>query len=847
MIVRRFLAGLLAAVAIAVAAPVLAQTPPTAPAGAPAPTPTPTPPPPPAAAPAPPPSMLPAEVTDPVERLAKNIEQAEKSIQQLKELESELQSLRTEVERIIYESTATAESLRPQLAEVKSQIEKLGPPPAAGQPPESPTVQAERARLNMLAGQLDGAVKTTELAWVRAKQLIDRITVIRYQLFTRNLFERRDSPLRPTVWRDVSARLDGVVNRLQYYGGDWLGWAQLKSGMLWLLGLASAALFLILRLTALIVARRHFVRRPSPPTFFERVMKASWIAPIKAAAGIATALAIYGGLDSLDLLFAPWATLAREVVEGVIVFACASALITVALNPRYPSWRLIPLADRTAASVSIIMKAFVGVYAIDTVLTELGRVLYVPLTLQIAQAFLVSVTFFLLLLTLLATRLVPQSGNDRPVNGHTYVDRPIAIWEPLWVKVPVAVLAASILAASSLGYIALGSFISHQVVLSGMVLTGAFIAYLAIRAATRERPDGRHVLGQFFENRFRIEPHRGRQMAKLIELTGTLTVVTAALPLLMIQWGYSWSDIRDFFKALLFGFEVGQFRISLFRILVGIALFIALLFATRLMQRWLRDGMLHTSRVDIGIANSVDTAVGYAGVAIAALLAASYAGFDVTSLAIVAGALSVGIGFGLQSIVNNFVSGLILLVERPIKVGDWIVVGDQQGSVRRISVRSTEIETFDNASLIVPNSELISGRVLNWTHRNLQSRQVIKVSTDPVADPRQVLDMLVKAAKAHPLVQKTSEPLATLDYFGVDKLDFTLRFILADLNQGLKASSEVRVAILDAFREAGVITPMFMAPMPLPGAPANMPQTGMPALPAQQPPPAPMTAAQAKV
>ena len=195
----------------------------------------------------------------------------------------------------------------------------------------------------------------------------------------------------------------------------------------------------------------------------------------------------------------------------------------------------------------------------------------------------------------------------------------------------------------------------------------------------------------------------------------------------MLQWGFSGADIRDWFKSLFFGLEIGQFRISLARILLGIVLFIALLFATRLFQRWLRERALQQTRMDPGIANSIDTVVGYAGIALAALLAVSYAGFDITNLAIVAGALSVGIGFGLQSIVNNFVSGLILLIERPIKVGDWIVVGDQQGHVRRISVRATEIETFDRASLIVPNSELITGRVLNWTHRNSLGAVKVKV------------------------------------------------------------------------------------------------------------------------
>ena len=187
--------------------------------------------------------------------------------------------------------------------------------------------------------------------------------------------------------------------------------------------------------------------------------------------------------------------------------------------------------------------------------------------------------------------------------------------------------------------------------------------------------------------------------------------------------GFSGADIRDWFKSLFFGIEIGQFRISLARILLGIVLFIALLFATRLIQRWLRERALQQSRWIPGSPTPSTPWLATSASCSPRLVSVSYAGFDITNLAIVAGALSLGIGFGLQSIVNNFVSGLILLIERPIKVGDRVVIGDQQGLVRRISVRATEIETFDRASLIVPNSELITGRVLNWTHRDLLRRR----------------------------------------------------------------------------------------------------------------------------
>ena len=257
---------------------------------------------------------------------------------------------------------------------------------------------------------------------------------------------------------------------------------------------------------------------------------------------------------------------------------------------------------------------------------------------------------------------------------------------------------------------------------------------------------------------------------------------------------------------MFFGLEIGQFKISLARILLGIVLFIALLFATRVFQRWLRERSVQT-RLDPSIANSVDTVVGYVGVALAALLSVSYAGLDITNLAIVAGALSVGIGFGLQSIVNNFVSGLILLIERPIKVGDRVVVGDQQGLVRRISVRATEIETLDRASLIVPNSELITGRVLNWTHRDSLGAVNVKVGVGYNSDPEQVIAILMKCAEDHPDVLRTPAPGAALESFGDSALLFNLRVSLPDIDKAGAVQSDLRVAIFKALGTAGIEIP----------------------------------------
>jgi len=621
--------------------------------------------------------------------------------------------------------------------------------------------------------------------------------VMRHAIFTKNLMERLPSPLLPGLWRDLFNEAPGVIHRFNYLADDWLHWADPKRLQLSLLFVAVVLLFIVLwRLTTRLTGRRAIAPDGPAPSFFERAKVVAWIAPLRALAAVAAAMLLYGGLDALGLLYPPWVRAAAAILKAIVIFSAVSALITGVLAPREPNWRLVALADASAARISRLLMGMAAVYAIDVALTEISRAFFVPLTLSVVQSFVSSTAFAALLIGVLLTPFAAQAGAP-PVSRH--YPRPLKL--PLWA------IAIGILATALSGYVALARFLTQQLVLTGIVIVVGWLAYLAIRAVTREPPQRSFPVGEILETRFGLDGPRRNQLARLTELALTLAVVIAAIPLLMLQWGFSGADIRDWFTLILFGMEVGQFRISLARILLGIILFIALLFATRLFQRWLREKALQQTRMDPGIVNSIDTVVGYACIAFAALLAISYAGFDITNLAIVAGALSVGIGFGLQSIVNNFVSGLILLIERPIKVGDRIVVGDQQGLVRRISVRATEIETFDRASLIVPNSELITGRVLNWTHRDSLVAVSVKVGVSYASDPEQVIDILLKCATAHPDVLRFPEPGAVFANFGDSALMFELRVSLPDIGKAVAVQSALRTAIFKALRAAEIEIP----------------------------------------
>ena len=211
--------------------------------------------------------------------------------------------------------------------------------------------------------------------------------------------------------------------------------------------------------------------------------------------------------------------------------------------------------------------------------------------------------------------------------------------------------------------------------------------------------------------------------------------------------------------------------------------------------------------LNAGIQNSIRAMLGYIGFILAMLIAISTLGVDLSKLAILAGALSVGIGFGLQNVVNNFVSGLILLAERPIKVGDWVVVGDRQGYVKKINVRATEIMTFDRASVFIPNSNLIANPVLNWTHADKTGRVIIPVGVAYGSDTNKVRDILFAIAKDHPKVMVNPAPSVIFKGFGNSALDFELRAFLKEVDQIMSVTSDLCFAINDTFRLQNIDIP----------------------------------------
>jgi small-conductance mechanosensitive channel len=712
--------------------------------------------------------------------------------------DARLAELRVQAEAIVGEMRSTSDAMRTRVEQIQARLKNLGEPPAAGQPPEAPAVVEERNRLLNERSELNIIVDDAGQLSNSATQVANTITNLRRTLFTQTLF--RHTELSGELFADAGNALVAEVRNFGSTFGSWISfvWKFKKLQLLGALALSlgSAMLFISggYRLFGRFIRRNDHER----PSYIRRLSVAFWSTVIQTVSLAAFLVASFLFLDGFNVLRTDITPIVVTFFGFVWFVNFVWKLTYGVLAPGEPEWRLVRITNRGARLLTLAVLAMAIVNGLDYLLGAISEALNSPLVLTIVKSLLASVIIGLILIAIsfIQPRLV--EGEDLDAPGHRWPR-----FFPLFLRVMGLLLILSVLT----GYVGLARFVSTQIVLTGAVIVLIYIGLLSGRAISKQGAFTDTAAGRRLAERF----HFGEVSLDQAGLVAGLGIYAFALilgiPLILLTWGFQIADIEAWIYSFFTQIRIGNISISIVGILGGILLFGLGFVVTRWVQKWIDGNVLARSQVDLGVRNSVKTGIGYLGVGLAVIVGVSAAGIDLSSFALVASALSVGIGFGLQNIVSNFVSGLILLVERPFKVGDHVVTGATEGIVKRISVRATEIETFRKQSIIVPNSDLINSPVGNWTHRNKIGRSEVPVAVSSHSDPQKVMDILLELVDQVPEVLRNPEPHVEFLTFGASSLNFELRFHLADMGEGLRIRNNLRIAILKRFREEGIEIP----------------------------------------
>ena len=492
----------------------------------------------------------------------------------------------------------------------------------------------------------------------------------------------------------------------------------------------------------------------------------------------------------------------NSVLFYLLYVILARAIARVTFAPYNEKWRLINVSSEKA--VKIVRSLYISIILIGAI-SLLEHIAYRSEYPQNLLSFLTATasTIKAFVMILLVSTAFSE---DKQEEEHDVTDEDNEENNQVSSSIKIifftAVVAIATFAIALFGYPELSAFIFNRYIITAIIF-GLFLIFHKLVTEIIKRI----LLLGFWGKTFRI---RRKLLSKInFGLSLVLNPIMALffIFILLKLWGLSGEFIIHVAKKILFGFKVGGVQISLIAIVLGIIVFFGSLAVMKVVKNRLTANVFAKLDMDDGIRHSLSSGVSFVGFVISSLLAIIVMGGNLTSLAVIAGALSVGIGFGLQNIINNFVSGIIILFERPFKVGDWVIFNGEEGQIKQINIRSTELETFKKTSVIIPNATLISSSLTNLTHGNNWTRQAVSVGVAYGTDVNKVTEILLECARSNKKVLKVPAPYVLFQNFGNSSLDFELRCYSSNIWAGWSIPSELRYEINRRFIEEGIEIP----------------------------------------
>lgn len=673
------------------------------------------------------------------------------------------------------DADAARNALQPQLEQMDARVAQLGEVAEGTVEPRDIAVQ--RKALNQQRGDIASAIARAKLLAGDAKQLGADIEKMRVTQFSEELARKVNSPLSPSLWKQFATHVPADYGRLLvlYRQGESAarkaiaqhGWGAP------LTGLALALLmFFPLRLWLRAAGRRYAASERAPDGRLRRSGLAVWLLAVGTLLPGFAAVVLVASLESIGAIPPRLEQLALHFQVATFVAAFIAALSACLLVPKRPSWRLLTLDDSAAWRLRKYAWGAAGLTFISILLVEIDRAARTSEITTVAVDGLIAITYMALIIAILVSlaRLHRRQADEAQAKLDAQVEsgakQPKApVRRSGWIvlaRLAGHLVVGAAVIATLLGYLNFALFVAQQLVWGAVVLLAAslllkFADDLATWLLSPTSRAGKSIVLTTGLTESRVE-QAGVLLSALLRVgVIVLAVLALAAPFGNLNAFYGGLD------SLSNGLTIGKTTLKPSSVLYAVMAFLAVWAVMQAFQNWLTNTYLPKTELDAGARNSISTVTRYLGIIAAVLWGLTALGIGFERLALLVSALSVGIGFGLQAITQNFVSGLILLAERPVKIGDWVKLGDQEGDIRRINVRSTEIQVGDKSTLIVPNSELITKTIRNMTMGNAQGRIQIQFAVPLSTDAAAVRQILLDSYAEHVAVLDEPAPSVFID------------------------------------------------------------------------------------
>ncbi len=698
--------------------------------------------------------------------------------------------------------------LSPYEADADRRLAQLGPAPKPGALPEAPQIAQTRASVSRFREETDTQIKRARLLAVEVDQLESSIQARRRALFAQRLWRRSPAIFDQAFWTAPASALPGDIAHVK---SVWRHEARLQGALHPAADaapeeMAAAAILALLILVAARVLLQRWGRsriagsRSASP--LRRALLALWITAVATASPAAALLILREGL------FLAWppnplegALIWRAI--GAILFACFfQGLAYGLLAPGRTQWRLAPLSDAIAARLAPWLAAVGAVGGLCAFIAGAEAALGVRSASAEAVEFVALLIETVVVVVALCRLAVDggeaaERGRESRAAARARTPWVIAL-AAAWLTTAVALLAAAT------GYLALAEFLVRELIWIVTVLGAVFLSTRFVDALFPALLSANAETGRFVRQAVGLTKDGAEQLAVLLSGIFHLALLLLGWAAIIAPFGEGAGELFGNINVADLTLHLGQLTLTPGEVAGAIAIFGLGVIGTRAVRSWLESRYLPTTRMDVGVQTSLAAVFSYLGALLALVGACAYLGVGLDRIALMASALSVGVGFGLQSVIANFVSGLVLLAERPLKVGDWIAIGDLEGDVKRIRVRATEVEMPDRSKLIVPNSDLISKMVRNVTHSGAQGRIRIVLPIAAGADPIKVRDLVMASLQDHEEVAAEPAPAVYLSDVKIGSLEFTAIAYVASPRLAYRVKSELLFAIVPALRAEGV-------------------------------------------